>query len=170
MPGEADDHTVIERRAARALLIADRSVLLIRGCDPTRPELGEWWLTPGGGIEAGESNEAAAAREVLEETGLALEPEQFGACVATRVAEFDFDGERYHQHEWFYAVRLARFVPHADGWDALEQRALLEHRWWTLDELIGTDARIYPFELAALMQAVLTGPIDEPMHLGPEHA
>src|SRR6478735_11683867 len=90
---------MIERRAARALLIAGDSVLLIRGCDPARPELGDWWLTPGGGIEDGESFAVAVAREVREETGLDLPPDRFGACVATRVAEFDFDGQAFHQRE-----------------------------------------------------------------------
>jgi 8-oxo-dGTP pyrophosphatase MutT (NUDIX family) len=156
---------VIERRAARALLIAGRSVLLIRGCDPARPELGDWWLTPGGGIEAGESFEVAVAREVREETGLDLPPDQFGACVATRVAEFDFDGQPYHQREWFFAARVTRFVPAADGWDAIEQRALLDHRWWTLDELLATDDLVYPRELAAVMQAVLDGPVEPPLQL-----
>jgi 8-oxo-dGTP pyrophosphatase MutT (NUDIX family) len=30
------------------------------------------WLTPGGGVDAGESHHAAAVRELEEETGLAL--------------------------------------------------------------------------------------------------
>ena len=69
---------VIERQAARTLLIADGSVLLIKGCDPARPEAGTWWLTPGGGIDDGESLEVAAVREVLEETGLQLAPDELG--------------------------------------------------------------------------------------------
>jgi 8-oxo-dGTP pyrophosphatase MutT (NUDIX family) len=156
---------VIQRRAARALLIADRSVLLIKGCDPARPELGEWWLTPGGGIEGGESFEVAVAREVYEETGLALDPSEFGTAVATRFAEFDFDGEHYHQREWFFAARVPRFAPHADGWDAIEQRALLAHRWWSVDELVATEQLLYPKELPSLMQAVLAGAIESPMEL-----
>jgi 8-oxo-dGTP pyrophosphatase MutT (NUDIX family) len=156
---------VIERRAARALLIADRSVLLIKGCDPARPELGDWWLTPGGGVEAGESIAVAVAREVLEETGLDLPPGRFGACIATRVAEFDFDGQQYHQREWFFAARVPRFAAAADGWDAIERRALIDHRWWTLDELRTTDELVYPRELAAVVQAVLDGPIDPPLEL-----
>jgi 8-oxo-dGTP pyrophosphatase MutT (NUDIX family) len=156
---------VIERRAARTLLIADRSVLLIKGRDPARPDLGTWWLTPGGGIENGESLEAAAAREVLEETGLDLEPERFGTVVATRVAEFEFDAAQYRQREWFFAVLVPSFTPHGRGWDDIERRALLDHRWWTLDDLATTDDVVYPRELMTVIRAVLDGAVDQPIEL-----
>ena len=154
-----------DRTAARALLLADRSVLLIKGRDPGRPELDAWWMTPGGGVEAGEAIEVAAAREVLEETGLAIEPERFGPVVATRSTEFEFAGDDYHQREWFFAVAVARFRPERHGWDDTELLALIEHRWWTLDELEATDEIVYPLELASLVAAVLDGGIDEPMRL-----
>jgi 8-oxo-dGTP pyrophosphatase MutT (NUDIX family) len=157
---------VVERRAARALLIADRSVLLIKGCDPARPEAGDWWLTPGGGIEDRESIEAAMVLEIFEETGLQVAAERLGPVVATRDAEFDFDNRSYHQTESFFAVEVAMFVPHAKGWDAIEQRALLGHRWWTVEELRTTDERVYPGELTELVEAVLDGQITSPIRLG----
>jgi 8-oxo-dGTP diphosphatase len=53
-----------------AVVVHDRRLLLVRrGTDPGRG----LWSVPGGRIEAGESPEAACAREVREETGLDVE-------------------------------------------------------------------------------------------------
>lgn len=56
---------VIERQAAPVVLMADRSVLLLKGIDPARPETRPWWITPGGGVADGEALDAAAVREVF---------------------------------------------------------------------------------------------------------
>jgi 8-oxo-dGTP pyrophosphatase MutT (NUDIX family) len=132
---------IIERRAARVLLLAGRSVLLIKGTDPARPEEGSWWLTPGGGIDADESLESAAVREVFEETGLQLD------------------------EDWFFAVEVPAFAPRAHGWDDLERRSLLDQRWWGVDDLLRTGETIYPSELAELVAAAVEGEIKEPIAL-----
>ena len=70
--------TVIDRRAARVLLVdAAGRALLLHGGDPVRPEQ-RWWFTPGGGLQAGETPAEGAARELLEETGLRVEPGDLG--------------------------------------------------------------------------------------------
>lgn len=156
---------VLERRAGRVLLIADESVLLIKGFDPGQPRAGTWWLTPGGGVDDGESVAAAAAREVYEETGLRLAAEELGPEIATRVADFEFDGRQYRQTETFFAVTTARFTPTTDGWEEVEQRSLLESRWWTVEDLRATDETVYPGELAEVLRAVLDKSVAEPMRL-----
>ena len=155
----------IERRAARVLLVADGAVLLIQGHDPSRPDAERWWHVPGGGIDEHETPAAAAAREVFEETGLRVSEADVGPVIATRVAEFEFDREHYHQEECFFAVPVRRFTLTADGWEQHEHRSLLDHRWWTADELAATRERIYPGELATLLRAVLAGPVDPPLRL-----
>jgi 8-oxo-dGTP pyrophosphatase MutT (NUDIX family) len=156
---------IIERRAARVLLLAGRSVLLIKGTDPARPEEGSWWLTPGGGIDADESLESAAVREVFEETGLQLDADALGPVIATRVAEFEFEHRRFRQTEWFFAVEVPAFAPRAHGWDDLERRSLLDQRWWSVDDLLRTGETIYPSELAELVAAAVEGEIREPIAL-----
>jgi 8-oxo-dGTP pyrophosphatase MutT (NUDIX family) len=165
VPSRYRSDVVIERQAARVVLIADGCVLLQQGFDPGRPGDGPWWLTPGGGLDDGESLQDAAVREVLEETGHRLSADRLGPVIATRVADFEFEGRRYRQAESFFAVNVERFTPQHHGWDELEQRALLDHRWWTVDEIRATDETVYPGELAKVVQAVLAGALTEPIHL-----
>lgn len=54
-----------------AVILKDESVLLIRR---GQPPLKGFWSLPGGVLEAGELLEEAVHREVLEETGLEVEP------------------------------------------------------------------------------------------------
>jgi 8-oxo-dGTP diphosphatase len=57
--------------AVSAAIIRDGRVLIVRRA---RPPAGGLYTLPGGGVEVGESLVAAVAREVMEETGLAVEP------------------------------------------------------------------------------------------------
>ncbi len=154
-----------ERNAARVVLVADGRVLLQHGFDPGRPEAGSWWITPGGGLNDGESIEDGAVREVFEETGLRLSSTQLGPVIATRVAYFEFEQRQFRQSESFFAVNVEAFTPEHHGWDEVEQRALLDHRWWSIEELRTTDEIFYPKALPDLVQAVLDGTIKETIRL-----
>ncbi|HUI49838.1 MAG TPA: NUDIX hydrolase [Acidimicrobiia bacterium] len=147
---------VTDRVAARVLLVDDDgAVLLLRGCDPARRDRGTWWFTPGGGLDAGESSEDAARREAREETG--FEVADLGPVVFRRTADFDFENVRYRQREQFYCVRCARFTIDDTGWTDVERRSVLDHRWWTADELQSTDETIHPPELAQILDEVVRG-------------
>ncbi len=150
-----DDRRVRDRAAARVLLIDDSgAVLLLRGCDPLRPAAGTWWMTPGGGADPGETSEAAARREVREETG--FEVGDLGPVVFRRIAEFEFEGVHYRQHEEMFSVRCRRFTLDDSGWSEVERRSVLEHRWWTLADLVATDETLHPAELPQILRALLS--------------
>ncbi|HEX8344278.1 MAG TPA: NUDIX domain-containing protein [Actinoplanes sp.] len=144
--------TLIDRPAARVLLVdgAGRT-LLFRGGDPARP--GErWWFTPGGGLEPGETRAQGAARELFEETGLRVDPAEFGEPVWHQVTEFSYNNVRYRQDQDFFLHRVTEWQVDTAGFDAEERLTVDEHRWWTAEELDATDETVYPAELSDLLR------------------
>lgn len=70
------------RLAVRAILIEDDAILLAQFVD----EGGLWYVTPGGGVQEGETLEEAFHRELYEETGARA---RFGgvACIRELIAD-----------------------------------------------------------------------------------
>lgn len=144
----------IDRRAARVLLLDPSGrVLLLRGCDPARPEH-RYWFTVGGGLEAGESLADAAVREVYEETGLRITVTDLVGPVRSDRVEFPFDGRWYTQVQSFFVVRADAFTADLANLDDYEVASVDEARWWSADELAATTERCYPGDLAQLLREV----------------
>lgn len=61
------------RRIAAVLLVDPTGRILLQHRDRAAPVAPDKWALPGGGIKPGEEPETAARRELLEETGLAVE-------------------------------------------------------------------------------------------------
>ncbi|MEV6652836.1 NUDIX hydrolase [Streptomyces sp. NPDC051219] len=171
MPAEQAGEPARElRKVARVVLLdpADR-ILLLHGYEPGDPS-DSWWFTPGGGLEAGESREQAALREVAEETGIT--EVELGPVLWRRVCSFPFDGRRWDQDEWYFLARTTQTLTAADfaaGHTELELRSLKGLRWWTSAELSAAHETVYPTRLAELLRRLLDeGPPGEPVVLGPE--
>lgn len=97
------------RRGARVLVLADDEVLLVNDSDPGIPG-SSWWVTPGGGLDHDdEPTSIAAARELHEEAGLEVAPDELAGPVATRVAVHGYSDRVLVQAEDFYVVRVERF-------------------------------------------------------------
>ena len=149
------------RRAARVVLLdSDGRVLLVRGHDAHQPDR-TWWFTVGGGIDAGESARDAATREVFEETGLSLDPEQLVGPVATRTAEFDFFTRTVRQSEVFFLAHVSPSqVAHGltrSGWTEVENSFMDEISWRTLEQVETSAIEVFPRRLAELVRRLSAG-------------
>lgn len=156
----------LPRVSARVVLLdgADR-VLLFHGTDPQRAAT-RWWFTPGGGVEPGEELVQAAQRELMEETSIAVAQADFQGPIWWRRARFAFNGVDWESTEHYFLVRVtehsagnrADVAISTDGFTDLERETVLDHRWWTVEELQETSETIYPVELAArLVELVGSG-------------
>lgn len=81
------------------LLVDRRGHLLMQERDEGAPRCPDQWGAPGGHVEEGEDFEAAAYRELTEETGLVLPP---GTLRLWREDEFRYrdEPEAYHYQLW----------------------------------------------------------------------
>jgi 8-oxo-dGTP pyrophosphatase MutT (NUDIX family) len=135
------------RPAARILLLdAEERVLMFRFTPDDRPP---FWCTPGGALDPGESYEVAARRELLEETGLDLDP---GPQIARRHVEFvTIEGVPVSADERYFRVRIEGCEVDTSRHTPLEQRVMQEWRWFTRTELSSHDEPHFPEDLVALL-------------------
>ena len=78
-------------------------MLMFEFCDPVDGRL--FWITPGGGLDPGEDHEQGAIRELLEETGLRVEP----GCmpeIGHRTLDICYGTHRFTQAERYFLLRV----------------------------------------------------------------
>jgi 8-oxo-dGTP diphosphatase len=140
------------RPSARLLMLdPDGRLLLFRFEAPGRPA---FWATPGGACDPGESHSDAAQREMIEETGWALDP---GPQIAQRTAEFvTFEDEEIWSDERYFLVRVPEARIETGGHTELERRVMQVHRWWPLEALARTSDLVFPEDLAGMVQRALS--------------
>ena len=128
------------------VLDAELRVLLVRRGQ--EPLLGEWSL-PGGALELGERLEDGVRREVREETGLDVEPEEIVA-VFDHISHADDDPTRVRFHYVLvdYRCRVLRGT-------LTSATDVTEARWASWNELTGHGAlAIRPFTLSVIRKAL----------------
>jgi len=143
---ESDRH-VKHRETARILLSNERAeIFLIQTHWDPGTGLPPRWLTPGGGIDAGESVEQAAIRELFEETGMVVTAADLGDLVHRIDFRVDWANNTYETGvAHFYALMTTSdFVLDKSHWTIDEHRDVIDYRWWSVSELKDSGALVGP--------------------------
>jgi 8-oxo-dGTP diphosphatase len=148
----------VRKRPAARLLVVDPQdrLLLFRSAFNDGPLSGhDFWATPGGAVDEGESFQAAAKRELFEETGLDA------GLLDKHVVEREFElklpnGEIVWAQERFYVVRATTDSTIVRENQTEEERGfLLEHKWWHVEELRAATVLFYPRDLVEILEGIL---------------
>lgn len=125
---------------------------------------GGWWCTVGGGVDAGEALDVAARRELFEETG--HDEVDLGPVVWIREHVLIVEGEPRRLVEHYFMATAVHEVLVDHHWTELERRVVKAMRWWTPQEIVGSEETIFPEGLGALLLDLLRdGPPRQPIRL-----
>ena len=114
--------------AVGAVVIEEGRVLLVKRKYP--PKQGKWAI-PGGSVNLGESLQAAAEREILEETGLVIEAKK-------PIYTFDLIERDAKENILFHYVVVDLFAKYVSG-DVQPADDVSDARWFDPDEIEGLD-------------------------------
>lgn len=152
---EPDTRPRNRRRAMRVILVdTDDRLLLFRDSDPGLTPVPTFWITPGGGVDPGETDLEAAVREIEEETGLVITGTDLVGPLAERVVVHGFSDIVTTQDELFWFVRCTPFDVSTAGHTEVELATMTAHHWWTRAELEATTEEIWPHDLLAIRDLV----------------
>lgn len=145
-----------ERVSSRLLLLnAANEVWMLRINDPVHPR----WILPGGGVEAGESMEQAAQREMWEECGIQDVP--VGPLVAERKAIARFNEVPVRVHEHYFLARVGEHTPHGGNMLDHEVVDYTEQRWFSADDIRTSTESVFPIGLAPLLEEIARGQLPD---------
>lgn len=141
-----------ERPSARLLVLDEQNcVLLFKFVFKDGVLAGkDFWATPGGAVNAGETFEEAAKRELFEETGIRID------SVDTHIAERQFvltmpDGEHVAAHEKFFVIRTKNPKLINDHQTDEESQVMADYKWWHIEDLRATSETVFPEDLADIL-------------------
>lgn len=146
---------MLRRRPSSRLLVLcpESRLLLFRFVHKTGALKGQnYWATPGGGLEPGETFAEAAVRELMEETG--IEVADVGDPIARREFVLQLpDGEEVIADEQFFVVNVPDQTLHRDRWSAQEVDVINDYKWWSALELKSTSDVVWPADLPELLMS-----------------
>lgn len=138
------------RRGVRVVVTDGVRVLLFTDTDPGIPG-SRWWVTPGGGMDPGETERETAVRELAEETGLQVSTDALLGPVMRRVAVHGYSDQVCEQTESFFVMLTTHFVPDLSGHTPDEQLTLTGYAWLGLDELATHTLPVWPAVIPQLV-------------------
>lgn len=161
---------MIERPSGRLILLDPQDRIFLFKVhqpsvyDPKNRHQDPMWIMVGGMVDPGEDFAQAAVREAREETGLIVGDVRW---IWSRQRVMQWREREVLHIERFFLGRTVSTEIDTSGLDEREKSWTLDHRWWSVDELLASKERFEPIDLGVRLKALLqNGPPAEPIDIG----
>ena len=128
---------------------------MINSSDPADASKAPWWEIPGGGIDPGESFEEAAAREIVEETGIT--EFELGPCIWTQQVQYTFAGMYFDSDERIHVAWCEGGEFRPQGLEFFEALAFRAARWWDVGDLLEATDPLLPPRMREFIDPIARG-------------
>lgn len=117
------------------------------------------WVSPGGGVEEGESLESALQRELWEELGIDIHPSALSFSHRSDRSFIYNDGSHVISEDHYFWLTLpsAQCVFSEENWTDIEVQHTVAGRWWSENE-IATSSENFFMDRTALAELLRRGP------------
>ena len=140
------------RRSSRLIITSPSSrVLLFHYSHKQGPLSGQdYWGTPGGGVEQGETIEDAGARELFEETGFVTSITD--APIEVRCNQITLpDGEHVLSEDSYFWIKTDSECITDRNWTPEERVVTIGFKWWLPLEIKRCSKDIFPNDLSSIL-------------------
>lgn len=148
------------RQSARILLFNSANELLFMGAEDKNPagadgNKGRFGFLFGGTLEDGEAFQAAAKRELTEETGLTAEDITWGAEIAEGVVHLKENNQPLDIYQRFIVAKTEKNAVRLQTPSAWERENVCGLRWFSPKEIQTSKETIYPRMLKSYLPKIL---------------
>ena len=149
------------RKSSRAIVLNKQNqIFLFRYTFDFFAEQESIWITPGGGLDDGESFEEALKRELFEELGIELSGNDSTPQIYYRFPLYELkNGETVRSEERFYLVRLDETEFFYTNWTESESQRMTAGKWWSVEEIRQSEEKFFSEDVVEIIERLSEGDI-----------
>lgn len=149
------------RRSARAILLnSENQIFLFKFQFGFLSGEKTLWVTPGGGINKGETFEEGLKRELYEELGIKDEIAPKWVYKRNRIFEKK-DGSKFLSEERYYLVRIEKSDFNFDGWEESEKKYTRDWKWWSVEDIRMSGEEFFCDKLGDILEELIKGDLEQ---------